>query len=47
MPDAEFRGAVRKGADVLGQATPAEAQAGLQETAADPAVVGQGFGQQI
>ncbi len=42
---AEFGRARLEGTDVLGQAAAAEAEAGVQEAAADPGVVGDGFGQ--
>ena len=42
LVDAELAGARHEGPDVLGQAAAAESEAGAQELAADPVVVGQG-----
>ena len=45
LVDAELAGAGHERADVLGQAAAAEAEAGVQEPAADPGVVRQRLGQ--
>ena len=47
LPDAEFPGPVREGADVLREAAAAETQARLEEAAADAAVVGERLRQDV